>query len=364
MPFQNLYKNKKVFITGHTGFKGSWLTQWLLQLGAEVAGYSLYIPSQPSLYEILNLNSKVKDYRDDIRNFNSLLSAIQDFKPDIIFHFAAQPIVMESYRAPKENFDVNVMGMVNVLDAIRVTKGIQAAVLITSDKCYENVEWEYGYRESDRLGGKDPYSASKACAEIIFSSYVRSFFQDHETFLATARAGNVIGGGDWAADRIIPDAMRAWSQGLSLKIRNPNSTRPWQHVLEPLSGYLWLGAKLLSKTAHLHGESFNFGPLQEANHSVEHLLHILESSWKSLPTKIENKNSSLVEASLLKLCCDKAMNRLKWKPNLSFEETLLFTNDWYLNYYNNKETNYTEYTLKQIESYANLALQRNLTWAI
>ncbi|WP_158999103.1 CDP-glucose 4,6-dehydratase [Pigmentibacter ruber] len=363
-PFQNIYKNKKVFITGHTGFKGSWLTQWLLNLGAEVAGYSLYIPSEPSLYEILDLNSKIKNYKDDIRNFDSLLHTIKEFNPDIIFHLAAQPIVMQSYLDPKNNFDVNVMGMVNILEAIRVCKSIQAAVLITSDKCYENVEWEYGYRETDRLGGKDPYSASKACAEIVFSSYARSFFQDHETYLATARAGNVIGGGDWAADRIIPDAMRAWSKGLSLKIRNPHATRPWQHVLEPLSGYLMLGAKLLTKTSHLHGESFNFGPPQEANHSVEYLLNILEEKWKSLPTKIENKNNTLGEASLLKLCCDKALNRLKWKPNLSFEETLVFTNDWYLNYYNNQETDYTKQTIKQIEEYTRLALQRNLTWAI
>ncbi|WP_222435705.1 CDP-glucose 4,6-dehydratase [Fluviispira vulneris] len=361
--FKETYNNKKVFITGHTGFKGAWLTQWLLELGAEVSGYSLYIPSDPSLFEILDLKSKIQDHRQDIRDFPTLQKTIHDFKPDIIFHLAAQSIVMESYNKPRENFEVNVMGMVNILESIKTIEGIQAAVLITSDKCYENVEWEYGYRETDRLGGKDPYSASKACAEIIFSSYVRSFPLLKNKFVATTRAGNVIGGGDWAAQRIIPDAMRSWSKGLSLSIRNPFSTRPWQHVLDPLSGYLWLGAQLLQKNKLLNGESFNFGPHSDSNHTVEKLLKIIEKDWNSPPTIIENQETRIGEAHLLKLCCDRASSLLNWKPNLTFEETLLFTNEWYLNFYKNNSINMKEFTLHQLNNYFNFANKRNLCWA-
>ncbi|BBH54060.1 CDP-glucose 4,6-dehydratase [Fluviispira sanaruensis] len=365
--FLNTYKDKKVFVTGHTGFKGAWLTQWLLELGADVAGYSLYIPSQPSLYEILNLKEKIKiDFQADILEYNVLKSALNEFQPDIVFHLAAQPIVSESYNHPRNTFQVNLMGMVNILDAILAIPSVRAGVFITSDKCYDNVEWEFGYRESDKLGGKDPYSASKACAEIAFSSYVRSFYNSSDLnipFFSTTRAGNVIGGGDWAKDRIVPDCMRAWSQLRSVSIRNPNSTRPWQHVLEPLSGYLWLGANLFSKKEGTHGEAFNFGPSSEVNYFVEVLINLLQRDWEnaSLETVKSDHSMNLKEASLLKLCCDKAYNRLGWLPTLSFNETALFTSSWYKNYYSN-QYNIEEFTKKQIEQYCEISSERKRIW--
>ncbi len=362
--FGGAYAGKRVLVTGHTGFKGSWLSQWLLRLGANVAGYSLYIPSQPSNFEVLHLADHIEHCEGDIRNLDDLTRVFQDFQPEVVFHLAAQPIVRSSYDEPKLTFDTNLGGTVNVLEAIRMTPSVKSAVFITSDKCYENVEWEYGYRESDRLGGKDPYSASKACAEIAFSAYWRSFFQNGDMRMATTRAGNVIGGGDWAKDRIVPDCIRAWAEEKTPVIRNPVSTRPWQHVLEPLSGYLWLGAKMyLAEEQGLAGEAFNFGPMAEVNQPVSTLVDEMIRTWEG--KRWENGAGSVSgnpEAGLLKLCCDKALHRLEWSANLSFEETVRMTAEWYLEYYAGKK-DMVEFTERQIDAYEKLAGQRAMAWA-
>ena len=274
--FGHIYEGRRVFVTGHTGFKGSWLTAWLLQMGAEVAGFSDAVPTAPSHFDVIGLGGRIRDYRGDVRDRKALVEAMREFKPEIVFHLAAQALVRASYDNPADTIEVNAMGTLNVLEAVRVTPSVEAVVSITSDKAYRNDEWVWGYRETDHLGGYDPYSASKGCAEIIAHSYFKSFFGDpvNAPYCATTRAGNVIGGGDWAADRIVPDCARAWSEGREVEIRSPHATRPWQHVLEPLSGYLWLGAKLFA--AHrdavkagkgdgchegfrLDGEAFNFG---------------------------------------------------------------------------------------------------------
>ena len=362
--FSDVYNGKKVFVTGHTGFKGSWLTQWLIDLGAEVAGYSLYVPSEPSLYELLELKNKLKmDIRSDILEFQVLENALQEFQPDIIFHLAAQPIVSQSFINPRNTFQTNLMGMVNLIEALRKIKSVRAGVFITSDKCYENVEWEYGYKESDKLGGKDPYSASKACAEIAFSSYVRSFFNEKDVFFSTVRAGNVIGGGDWAKDRIVPDCMVSWSQNKKVSIRNPFSTRPWQHVLEPLAGYLLLGANLLNQKSGLHGESFNFGPAPDANYSVESLIDLLKIGWESNEISVETNVhfENMKEAGLLKLCCDKVLSKLNWTPSLTFSETASFTSQWYHHYYK-KDKNIIELTKDQIHNYCEISFNRKKIW--
>lgn len=282
--FGHIYEGRRVFVTGHTGFKGSWLTAWLLQMGAEVAGFSDAVPTAPSHFDVIGLGGRIRDYRGDVRDRKALIEAMREFKPEIVFHLAAQALVRASYDNPADTIEVNAMGTLNVLEAVRVTPSVEAVVSITSDKAYRNDEWVWGYRETDHLGGYDPYSASKGCAEIIAHSYFKSFFGDpvNAPYCATTRAGNVIGGGDWAADRIVPDCARAWSEGREVEIRSPHATRPWQHVLEPLSGYLWLGAKLFA--AHrdavkagkgdgchegfrLDGEAFNFGPSSDASHT-------------------------------------------------------------------------------------------------
>ncbi|OCC30857.1 CDP-glucose 4,6-dehydratase [Leptospira interrogans serovar Canicola] len=266
--FQNIYKNKKVLVTGHTGFKGSWLVIWLQSLGAEVAGFSLGLPTSPNHFELLNLDKKIKDYRGDIRDRASLSQAIDEFKPQVIFHMAAQALVRKSYQDPVATFEINIMGMINLLDVIRTKSFVEATILITSDKAYRNDEWCWGYRETDVLGGHDPYSSSKSCADLIAQSYYYSFLKDTKTKIAITRAGNVIGGGDWAADRIVPDCIRAWGGNESVTIRSPLATRPWQHVLEPLSGYLLLGEKLYIGQEGLVGEAFNFGPDASVNQTV------------------------------------------------------------------------------------------------
>lgn len=364
--FRNQYKGKRVLVTGHTGFKGSWLSQWLLELGSEVAGYSLYVPSQPSHFEVMNLSKNMRDITGDVCNIEDLQKAFDDFQPQIVFHLAAQPIVRTALKDPQNTFYTNVMGMVNVLEVIRKSSSVQAAVLITSDKCYENVEWEFGYRENDRLGGKDPYSASKACAEIVASSYVRSYFKgvSGAPGIATARAGNVIGGGDWAADRIIPDCVRSWADGVSPILRAPNATRPWQHVLEPLSGYLLLGAELLLRSETLMGEAFNFGPPAEVNSTVADLIEKIIYHWKNPSWNLDPKSGELAkkEATLLKLCCDKAQHQLGWLPTLTYDETVKMTAEWYMSFYDKKASNIL--TSKQIQHYTEVAKQGFRKWAI
>lgn len=361
--FNQAFKDKKVLVTGHTGFKGSWLCRWLLDLGAEVSGLSLYIPSTPSHFETLGLSSSLNDFRVDINHFGGVQETFRTVKPEIIFHMAAQPIVSTSIAEPVQNFATNVLGTVHILEALRQTPSVRAAVVITSDKCYENAEWEYGYREIDRLGGKDPYSASKACAEIAFSSYFRTYFRESPTLkIAAARAGNVIGGGDWAKDRIVPDNVKAWGGGEVPVIRCPKATRPWQHVLEPLSGYLWLAANLLSRPNGINGESFNFGPPAEVNASVHELLLAMSEHWQGKSWRVEESALGGKEAGLLKLNCDKALARLKWLPTLRFQETVEFTASWYKTFYESSPGHAAELTPIHIKRYIALAQERGAAW--
>lgn len=360
--FADTYRGRRVLVTGHTGFKGSWLAQWLLQLGAEVAGYSVDIPSQPSNFELLGLDRHIRHYLGDIRDPQRLAAVIDEFRPDVVFHMAAQALVRHSYADPVNTFETNMMGMVHLLECVRQREWIAAAILITSDKAYRNDEWCWGYREIDALGGHDPYSASKSCADLIAQSYVYSFLRESKTRIAITRAGNVIGGGDWAADRIVPDCVRAWSKGELVAIRSPHATRPWQHVLEPLSGYLWLGARLLQGAPGLHGEAFNFGPDAKVNQTVAELLDAMTTRWLGtrweVPLGFENQGH---EATLLKLSCDKALFQLQWSAILDFPATVAFTVDWYRSWHQG-QTNMADYTDAQIEEYCAQAAAKQAVW--
>ena len=363
--FNNVYKNKTVLITGHTGFKGAWLTCWLLKLGAKVVGISDEIPTSPSMFNEMDLESKIEHHLCDIRNLVELKNIIHSAKPDFLFHLAAQPIVSISYDDPLGTISTNVMGSANVLESLRTLVNDCTAVFITSDKCYENTEWEWGYKETDALGGKDIYSGSKGAAEVIFHSFQQSFFngKNKHIRLATGRAGNVIGGGDWAKDRIVVDCMRSWSDGDAVEIRSPSATRPWQHVLEPLSGYLALGQQL-SLNAELHGYSFNFGPRSEQNRTVIELLEDLSEYWDFNTLDDAYKitgNIPFHEAGLLKLNCDKALFHLKWEANLDYKDCVEFVSGWYFSFYKKKGDMYQE-TLKQIATYESKGSVRNLTW--
>ena len=350
---EKIYKNKNVVVTGHTGFKGSWLVAWLKQMGASVTGIALDPPSTPNHYGASKLAEGIQDHRIDIRNVGAIEQAILEAKPDFLFHLAAQPIVGASYDDPIETWSTNVMGTINVLEALRKIQNNCSAVIITSDKCYDNVEWEWGYRENDALGGPDPYSASKGAAELAIRSFVKSYFsgEDNPVRIVSARAGNVIGGGDWAAHRIVPDCVESWSKNKVVELRNPHSTRPWQHVLEPLGGYLQLGA-LLSKNRHLHGEAFNFGPQAQQNHSVLELVKQMSKSWSDVRwAECEPQSSQFYESGLLKLNCDKALHFLNWHAVLDFEETVALTADWYRSFYDDP-SNIQDITYKQINDYA------------
>ncbi|MDP8263005.1 MAG: CDP-glucose 4,6-dehydratase [Candidatus Ancaeobacter aquaticus] len=360
--FTNVFCNKKILITGNTGFKGSWLSLWLLKLGAKVYGLSKDIPTNPSMFECLNLSENLEYYEVDVRNKEKTIEIIRDIKPDFIFHMAAQPIVSESYKNPIETISTNVLGTAHILEGLRECNHACVAIIITSDKCYDNVEWLWGYREIDRLGGKDVYSGSKGAAELICKSYYHSFFMKSNIKLATVRAGNVIGGGDWASDRIVPDCMRAWSIKNQVEIRKPNATRPWQHVLEPLSGYLAL-AGILFNEKNLNGESFNFGPHADQNHTVSKLIGDLGVYWgyndNSKAYRI-NSNADFSEAHLLKLNCDKAFQLLSWLPTLNYEQTVEYTSVWYHKLYN-KDDMY-QFTMNQIKCYEELACKKGLSW--
>ena len=364
--FDNSYHNKKVLITGDTGFKGAWLCSWLISLGADVYGISKDIPTNPSMFEELRLNERISHFTEDIRDYENLKLIINNISPDFIFHLAAQPIVSLSYKEPLDTISTNVLGTANLLEVLRHYEKPCTAVIITSDKCYDNVEWVWGYKETDSLGGKDIYSGSKGAAELIFKSYYHSFFKkrDHCIRLATARAGNVIGGGDWAHDRIIPDCMRAWSQGKVVEIRSPKATRPWQHVLEPLSGYLQLGSEL-SKNPELNGESFNFGPQSDYSHTVQEILEHMSVRWNfSHPSDayMITDDIKFHEAGLLKLNCDKALFYFKWRPTLDYQTLLEYTSDWYYEFYNNKPDMFA-YTQSQISGYVELAIKKNIQWS-
>lgn len=363
---KNIYKNKKVLITGHTGFKGSWLLYWLQMLGANVVGISKDIPTEPSMFKLLNLESNINHHIHDLRDLSTTSQIISDEKPDFLFHLAAQPIVSESYSNPIETVTSNAIGTLNILESLRQIDKPLNAVFITSDKSYDNVEWEWGYKETDSLGGKDIYSGSKAAAEVIIKSYYESYFanKDHNVRIAVGRAGNVIGGGDWAKDRIIVDIINSWNANTPVEIRCPKATRPWQHVLEPLSGYLTLGASLYESYDN-SGESFNFGPKHLKNHTVIEILDSMTKYWKGKvpdPAYSIIANNDFNEASLLKLNCDKALASLSWHAALNYDQTIAFTAEWY------SEQNINSKSLKDVTSfqlmeYYKIARKQDLPWA-
>lgn len=323
------WKGKKVFLTGHTGFKGSWLSLWLQSMGAIVKGYALEPPTSPSLFIEANVAQGMESEMGDIRNLEQLRKSMQSFNPDVLIHMAAQPLVRLSYREPIETYSTNVMGTVNVLESARYCSDLKAIVSVTTDKCYENREWEWGYRENEPMGGHDPYSSSKGCAELVTSAYRNSFFNtENSASIASARAGNVIGGGDWAEDRLIPDILRAFEKGESVIIRNPLSTRPWQHVLEPLSGYLVL-AQHLYEDGKAYAEAWNFGPKDEDCKPVQWILDKMVTAWGEGANWELDKNDNPHEANFLKLDCSKAATKLKWQPAWHLDYTLKLIVDWH-----------------------------------
>ncbi len=364
MQFKNIYKKKKVLITGNTGFKGSWLTTWLLMLGAKVHGYSIDIPTSPSIFETLDLEDKINHTFGDIRNQEKMNDYIQKIKPDFIFHLAAQAIVSTSYHSPFDTITTNVVGTASVLDAICNISWNCTCVLITSDKSYENVEWIWGYRETDAVGGKDVYSGSKGAAELVIKSYWHSFIQKKSNIkIGVARAGNVIGGGDWAKDRIIVDCVKSFSENKNVEIRSPKATRPWQHVLEPISGYLTLGQYLYEGNV-LNGEAFNFGPKNELTKTVFELVQDLAELWgldKYNATKLTD-NVPFKEATLLKLNCDKSLAYLNWHSVLYYKECVKIIADWYKAFYDNNAIDMYELTTNQIEYYVSQATKQDLQW--
>jgi CDP-glucose 4,6-dehydratase len=363
MNLQNAFNNKTVIITGHTGFKGSWLLSWLSSLGAKVIGISNGPTTLPNHFDAANLNKNCYSYLVDIKESKSVNDIINNHQPDFVFHLAAQSLVRKSYINPLETWGTNLLGTINVLDALRSLNKKCAAIIVTSDKCYDNVEWTWGYRENDKLGGPDPYSASKGAAEIAFNSYIKSFFRyDNHIKIASARAGNVIGGGDWSDDRIVPDCIRAWSNDTVVDLRNPNATRPWQHVLEPLSGYITLATNLYYENKY-HGESFNFGPTSQQNKSVLDLVSSMSKYWDKVRFKDNSDHySGPYESGLLKLNCDKALHLLNWHSILTFDETVKFTIEWYKNYFD-KNIDINKFTLLQIEKYNTIAIKNNLKWS-
>ena len=361
--FSGIYKDKTVLVTGHTGFKGSWLCFWLKQMGAKVVGYSLEAPTNPNHFELLNLD--ITSIKGNIKDLEHLNTVFQTYKPDIVFHLAAQALVKYSYENPIETYETNVIGTLKVFEASRINN-VKAIVNITSDKAYENKEWIWGYRENDPMGGYDPYSSSKGCADLLATSYRNSYFnineykKTHNTLLATCRAGNVIGGGDWAKDRLITDIMISVSQGKKVSIRNPKATRPWEHVLEPLSGYLHIGQKLLEEKVEF-AEAWNFGPSDEGSITVEEVVQNVKKHWDKIDYEINQDPNQLHEANLLKLDCSKAHILLKWKDVWDSETTFEKTVKWYKSYYeNNKEI----LTQNDLESYIADAKAKNIEWAI
>ena len=358
--FGNVYRNKKVLVTGNTGFKGSWLCAWLLNLGAKVYGLSNGIPTSPSHFTEIGLEKRITHFNKDVTSLNDVKNVINDVKPDFVFHLAAQPIVLQSYKEPVRTIETNVIGTLDILEALRLSNHKCHAIMITSDKCYDNIEQVHGYRETDTLGGKDPYSASKGAAELVIKTYANSFFGKRESNVkvVSARAGNVIGGGDWAQDRIVPDSIRAWQNNKPTIIRSPQATRPWQHVLEPLSGYLRLG-QILHENPLLNGEPFNFGPNADQNFTVKELVTEMQKHWPDAKTEETAGNNK--ESGLLKLCCDKALHRLNWKPTLKFDETVKMTVEWYKKFYDRAGDTFI-LTSNQITEYIGLAKARHQLW--
>ncbi|MDX8378080.1 MAG: CDP-glucose 4,6-dehydratase [Mariprofundales bacterium] len=357
--FSDCYRNKTVLLTGHTGFKGSWLALWLQHLGAKVVGLALNPDTSPNHWDLLNdTNNTVDDRRVDIRNTEQIITLCRDIKPDIVFHLAAQALVRRSYKDPITTWQSNVMGTANVLEACRKTESVQAIVVVTTDKCYENKEWHWGYRENDNLGGHDPYAASKAAVELLVGSYRQSFFSGKGTpLLATARAGNVIGGGDWSEDRLIPDIARSVTFEKTLIIRSPHATRPWQHVLESLSGYLLLGQRLLAGENAL-ATAWNFGPTQEANLSVQEVLVRMQQVWPQIKWQTDNAEQ-LHEANLLYLDSSKARQLLPWQPVWNVNQSLHKTAAWYQSFIESQ----TLVTNQQLVDYISDARKLGVCWS-
>lgn len=350
----SFWKGKRVFLTGHTGFKGSWLSIWLSSMGAEITGFSLPPNTDPNLFDILRVSDLIQaSYFSDIRNFSELHEAMTESQPEIVIHLAAQPLVRYSYSNPIETYATNVMGTVHLLEAIKNLGSVRATVVVTSDKCYENKEWIWGYREYDPMGGYDPYSNSKGCAELVTSAFRQSYFPEslytvHKHALASARAGNVIGGGDWSEDRLIPDALRAFESGLPLMIRNPLATRPWQHVLEPLSGYLMLAQSLYSEGSRFAG-AWNFGPKEGDARPVQDVINLLIKSSPAGATWLQDKREQPHEAHSLKLDCSKANQLLNWFPKWSLETAIIKITDWQKAFFSRKDMR--DITLAQIMDY-------------
>ncbi|MFA6902686.1 MAG: CDP-glucose 4,6-dehydratase [Gallionellaceae bacterium] len=350
---QDFWRDKRILMTGHTGFKGSWLSLWLQSLDAQVIGYALAPPTNPSLFDAAKVGSGMTSIIGDIRDLDKLRNVFAEHQPEVVIHMAAQPLVRYSYIEPVETYSTNVMGTVNLLEAVRSTKSVKAVVNVTSDKCYENREWVWGYRENEAMGGYDPYSSSKGCAELVASAYRNSYFhpdkyEHHGVAIASARAGNVIGGGDWAGDRLIPDILRAIAENKPVDIRNPNAIRPWQHVLEPLSGYLQLAQKLYTEGSTF-AEGWNFGPNDEDAKPVQWIVEKLTQSWGEGASWIVDDKIHPHEAHYLKLDCSKAKTRLNWHPRWHLEDTLNAIIEWHRAYRDSKDMR--ALSLHQIQQY-------------
>lgn len=366
--FNGIYSGKRVLLTGHTGFKGSWMALWLDELGAEVHGYALAPTSEDTLFEVAGVEDLLASHRiDDVRDHNSLQKFVQEVRPEFVFHLAAQPLVRVSYREPRETYETNVMGTINLLEAVRLCDSVRVCQVITSDKCYENHEWVYAYRENDPMGGFDPYSNSKGCTELVISSYRQSFFHpeklnQHGVSLSSVRAGNVIGGGDWAEDRIIPDCVRALSKGETVEVRNPLAIRPWQHVLEPLSGYLWLAACQRQQPG-MYEDGWNFGPTGANNINVAQIADMAVNTWGEGNWHApEVTRDPLHEAAFLKLDIAKANSLLAWYPAGTVPQAVNDAIVWYRALYD-KSIEMQAFTRKQISDYTRRAVEQQLAWA-
>ncbi len=360
--FKGFYRGKKVLVTGHSGFKGSWLCTWLKMLGADVLGYSLLPNTSPSMYDVCKVGENLISEFKDIRDQKSLSLAVESFKPEIVFHLAAQPLVRESYKNPKQTYETNVMGTLNLYEVCRRCQSVKVIICITTDKVYENKEWIYGYREGDALGGYDPYSSSKACVELLTSSYRRSFFDELGVKVVSARAGNVIGGGDWAKDRLVPDIIRSLTEEKIITIRNPGAIRPWQHVLEPLAGYLSLAQKIYSSTS-ISSFSYNFGPNDADTQDVETIVQAALSTWGKGSYEVD-MGYQVHEAQLLKLDITKSKVELKWRPVYNYKTAISETIAWYKAYYQNLSEDMAEITKVQIDKYTQCAWQEGIDWAL
>ena len=367
--FAEAFRGRRVLVTGHTGFKGAWLSEWLLALGAEITGFALAPQTEPALFDVLNLRQRLaRHVIGDVRDSAAVLDVMRQTSPEFVFHLAAQPLVRLSYHEPAATWATNVQGTIHVLEAIRATPGVRACVVVTSDKCYENREHVWGYRENEPFGGHDPYSSSKGAAEIAVSSWRRSFFHDPAGCrLATGRAGNVIGGGDWSADRIVVDFVRAIAAGQPLSLRNPHATRPWQHVLEPLSGYLWLAARMAVSDGQRYADGWNFGPSDASVATVEHLARGLVAAWGAGSVETPGNHGHPHEAGLLKLDVSKAANLLQWRGVWDVERTIAETVSWYQQFHqqvHQKATDLESFTRRQIAAYVSDANAAGLPWIV